>query len=118
MARKHVLHGSEGHDSAKDRVGREQDELTVRLKAVVHLVTQGRVVPAGWEALKENIKRQKTTYHISHGDIVAHVRGNVDAQVLLLPWQVEGNVVHVPDIGVLDHHLDVMTFTFHVLHHR
>ena len=80
-------------------MGRENDELTVRLKAVVHLVTQGRVVPAGWEALKENIKRQKTTYHISHGDIVAHVRGNVDAQVLLLPWQVEGDVVHVPGDG-------------------
>ena len=114
MARKHVLHGSDSHDRAKDRVGREKDELTVRLKAVVHLVTQGRVVPAGWEALKENIKRQKTTYHISHGDIVAHVRGNVDAG----RGQVEGHFVHVPGGGVLDHHLDIMTFTFHVLHHR
>ena len=87
-------------------MGRENDELTVRLKAVVHLVTQGRVVPAGWEALKENIKRQKTTYHISHGDIVAHVSGDVDAQVLLLPGQVEGDVVHVPGGGVVDQHLD------------
>ena len=114
MARKHVLHGSDSHYRAKDRVGREKDELTVRLKAVVHLVTQGRVVPAGWEALKENIKRQKTTYHISHGDIVAHVRGNVDAG----RGQVEGHFVHVPGGGVLDHHLDIMTFTFHVVHHR
>ena len=102
---------------------REQDELAVRLKAVVHLVTQGRVVPAGWEAFRENTKRHLThvnhQHHChSHGDIVAHVSGDVDAQVLLLPWQVEGDVVHVPDGGVLDHHLDIMTFTFHVVHHR
>ena len=47
LAGKHILHGSEGHHSAKDGVGREQDELAVRLKAVVHLVTKGRVVPGG-----------------------------------------------------------------------
>ena len=34
---------------AKDRVSREQDELAVRFKAVVHLVAQGRVVPGGRE---------------------------------------------------------------------
>ena len=47
LAGKHILHGSEGHDGAKDGVGREQDELTVWLEAVVHLVSKGRVVPEG-----------------------------------------------------------------------
>ena len=42
----------------------------------------------------------------SHGDIVAHVSGDVDAQVFFLSRQVKGDVVHIPGGGVVDQHLD------------
>ena len=38
--------GGEGHDGAQDGVAAEEDEFSIRLKAVVHLVAQGGVVPA------------------------------------------------------------------------
>ena len=34
----------------------------------------------------------------SHGNVVANVGGDVYAEILLVPWQVQGNVVHVPGV--------------------
>lgn len=61
----------------------------------------------------------------SHGNVVANVGGDVNAEILLVTWQVQGNVVHVP--GVDNQHeeeedgevkkYDEKT-TFHVLHRQ
>ena len=98
--------------------------LQLRLWQITHLLIDSKPCDPGWRCTwGKTCQRRKpnavtyfrkavtvansnifirfilTLYHdasCSHGDIVAHVGGDVDAQVLLLARKVQCNVVHVP----------------------
>ena len=70
--------------------------FTLWPRVALYLVEEGgfpREIPKD----KKKLPHNHCKHHCHpHGDIVAHVSGDVNAQVLLLPRQVEGDVVHVP----------------------